>query len=81
MLMFLTLVHSCTEYVLDLNDVRFSEPLIRQFVGNVCVLSVQKFSSNVIEKVRHHDMTLHEDRNLAEHLDLLLPTVHPSGRP
>lgn len=39
------------QYVLDLNDVRFSEPLIRQFVGNVCVLSVQKFSSNVIEKV------------------------------
>ncbi|KAJ9092402.1 hypothetical protein QFC20_007389 [Naganishia adeliensis] len=38
------------QYVLDLNDVRFSEPLIRQFVGNVCVLSVQKFSSNVIEK-------------------------------
>lgn len=38
------------QYVLDLNDVRFSEPLIRQFAGNVCVLSVQKFSSNVIEK-------------------------------
>ncbi|KDN49895.1 ARM repeat-containing protein [Tilletiaria anomala UBC 951] len=38
------------QYVLDLNDARFSEAVIRQFVGNVCALSVQKFSSNVIEK-------------------------------
>jgi len=39
------------QYVLDLNDHRFSEAVIRQFIGNVCILSVQKFSSNVIEKV------------------------------
>ncbi|EIW86350.1 ARM repeat-containing protein [Coniophora puteana RWD-64-598 SS2] len=38
------------QYVLDLNDNRFSEGVIRQFTGNVCALSVQKFSSNVIEK-------------------------------
>ncbi len=38
------------QYVLDLNDQRFSDAVIRQFVGNVCALSVQKFSSNVIEK-------------------------------
>ncbi|KAK0547853.1 hypothetical protein OC845_003875 [Tilletia horrida] len=38
------------QYVLDLNDQRFSDAIIRQFVGNVCLLSVQKFSSNVIEK-------------------------------
>jgi hypothetical protein len=38
------------QYILDLNDARFSEPLIRTFIGNVCSLSVQKFSSNVIEK-------------------------------
>ena len=38
------------QYVLDLNDARFSDAVIRQFVGNVCALSVQKFSSNVIEK-------------------------------
>lgn len=43
--------HGHIEYVLDLNDVRFSEALIRQFIGNVCALSVQKFSSNVVEKV------------------------------
>ncbi|KAG8741554.1 hypothetical protein FRC10_002731, partial [Ceratobasidium sp. 414] len=38
------------QYILDLNDNRFSDAVIRQFVGNVCALSVQKFSSNVIEK-------------------------------
>lgn len=38
------------QYILDLNDNRFSDGVIRQFMGNVCALSVQKFSSNVIEK-------------------------------
>ncbi|KAH7104735.1 ARM repeat-containing protein [Auriculariales sp. MPI-PUGE-AT-0066] len=38
------------QYILDLNDNRFSDGVIRQFGGNVCALSVQKFSSNVIEK-------------------------------
>lgn len=38
------------QYILDLNDARFTEAIIRQFIGNVCLLSVQKFSSNVIEK-------------------------------
>ncbi|KAL7416616.1 armadillo-type protein [Mrakia frigida] len=38
------------QYVLDLNDNRFSDAVTRQFIGNVCALSVQKFSSNVIEK-------------------------------
>ncbi|KTW28107.1 hypothetical protein T552_01968 [Pneumocystis carinii B80] len=38
------------QYILDLGDARFSEPLIHRFIGNVCLLSVQKFSSNVIEK-------------------------------
>jgi Pumilio-family RNA binding repeat len=42
------------QYILDLNDNRFSDAVIRQFAGNVCALSVQKFSSNVIEKVRKH---------------------------
>ena len=44
------------QYILDLNDNRFSDAVIRQFAGNVCALSVQKFSSNVIEKVLslHH---------------------------
>ena len=40
------------QYILDLNDNRFSDAVIRQFTGNVCALSVQKFSSNVIEKVK-----------------------------
>ncbi|GAA98967.1 uncharacterized protein L969DRAFT_546634 [Mixia osmundae IAM 14324] len=38
------------QYVLDLNDNRFIEAIVRQFVGNVCTLSAQKFSSNVVEK-------------------------------
>ncbi|KAG6369122.1 armadillo-type protein [Boletus reticuloceps] len=38
------------QYILDLNDNRFSDGVICQFAGNVCALSVQKFSSNVIEK-------------------------------
>ncbi|KAF9583401.1 hypothetical protein BGW38_009553 [Lunasporangiospora selenospora] len=38
------------QYVLDLDDNRFTDNLIRRFIGNVCALSVQKFSSNVIEK-------------------------------
>ena len=40
------------QYILDLNENRFSDGVIRQFTGNICALSVQKFSSNVIEKVR-----------------------------
>jgi len=39
------------QYVLDLADSRFTDALIRRFISNVCVLSVQKFSSNVMEKV------------------------------
>lgn len=42
--------HQVVQYILDLNDNRFSDAVIRQFFGNVCALSVQKFSSNVIEK-------------------------------
>ena len=44
-------VKQVVQYILDLNDNRFSDGVIRQFTGNVCALSVQKFSSNVIEKV------------------------------
>jgi len=47
----LTGVIKVVQYILDLNDNRFSDAVIRQFTGNVCALSVQKFSSNVIEKV------------------------------
>ena len=41
------------QYILDLNDNHFSYAVIQQFAGNVCALSVQKFSSNIIEKVRN----------------------------
>jgi len=39
------------QYILDLNVPLYSTPLIRQFIGHVYYLSLQKFSSNVIEKV------------------------------
>ncbi|KAF5345840.1 hypothetical protein D9757_014065 [Collybiopsis confluens] len=38
------------QHILDLDDNQISNAVIRQFAGNVCALSVQRFSSNVIEK-------------------------------
>ncbi|KAJ1965643.1 hypothetical protein GGI12_000639 [Dipsacomyces acuminosporus] len=38
------------QYVLDLGNTDYTEPLIRMFVSHICGLSVQKFSSNVMEK-------------------------------
>ncbi|KAI9852044.1 MAG: hypothetical protein M1838_002013 [Thelocarpon superellum] len=38
------------QYILDLGEPSYTEPLIRGFVGHVAALSKQKFSSNVIEK-------------------------------
>ncbi|RCH78622.1 hypothetical protein CU098_004331, partial [Rhizopus stolonifer] len=38
------------QYVLELGDAKFSDQLIRQFIGHISELSVQKYSSNVIEK-------------------------------
>ena len=38
------------QYVLDLLEPRFNEPLIRRFYGQIVQLSMQKFSSNVVEK-------------------------------
>ncbi|TVY93737.1 Pumilio domain-containing protein [Lachnellula willkommii] len=38
------------QYILDLNEPIFTEPLVAMFAGRVGQLSKQKFSSNVIEK-------------------------------
>ncbi|CZS99797.1 hypothetical protein WAI453_003547 [Rhynchosporium graminicola] len=38
------------QYILDLNETLFTEPLVAMFAGRVPQLSKQKFSSNVIEK-------------------------------
>ncbi|KAJ1724255.1 hypothetical protein LPJ53_001468 [Coemansia erecta] len=38
------------QYVLELGIMEYSEPLIQRFVDHICGLSVQKFSSNVMEK-------------------------------
>ena len=68
-------VEQVVQYILDLNDNRFSDGVIRQFTGNVCALSVQKFSSNVIEKV--HRMELDPIRHIPSHACLV---VYPRGR-
>lgn len=64
------------QYILDLNDNRFSDAVIRQFAGNVCALSVQKFSSNVIEKV----WVTHRELDYRLYYDTVYPcrgTQHP----
>ncbi|KAG8710470.1 hypothetical protein FRC08_017118 [Ceratobasidium sp. 394] len=38
------------QYILSLNDNCVRDALIGQCIGNVCALSVQKYSSNAIEK-------------------------------
>lgn len=40
------------QYILDLGEPKLSEPVILQFRGMICDLAKQKFSSNVMEKVR-----------------------------
>lgn len=39
----------------DLGIPEFSQPICHVLSGNISLLSKQKFSSNVIEKVSHHD--------------------------
>ncbi|POS78455.1 pumilio domain-containing protein [Diaporthe helianthi] len=38
------------QYIIDLNDSIFTEPVVQKFHGRICQLSRHKFSSNVIEK-------------------------------
>ncbi len=40
------------QYILDLNERRFTNALVQKFVGHAVNLSMQKFSSNVMEKVK-----------------------------
>ena len=63
------------QYILDLNDNRFSDGVIRQFTGNVCALSVQKFSSNVIEKVYRMELD-----PFCWFMSHACPLVRPRGR-
>ncbi|ODV91821.1 hypothetical protein CANCADRAFT_22238 [Tortispora caseinolytica NRRL Y-17796] len=39
-----------TQYVLDLGLSKYINPLIEEFLGHICEMSLQKFSSNVMEK-------------------------------
>lgn len=65
------------QYILDLNEPVFTEPLVGMFKGRVGQLSKQKFSSNVIEKCLRcaqepsKDMLIEEMLNPSE-LDRLL---------
>ncbi|KAM7208626.1 Pumilio y domain family member 4 [Naviculisporaceae sp. PSN 640] len=38
------------QYIIDLNEPSFTEPIVESFRGNICTLSKHKFSSNVVEK-------------------------------
>ncbi|CAK7198909.1 hypothetical protein SEUCBS139899_001577 [Sporothrix eucalyptigena] len=38
------------QYIIDLNDHNYTEPLVAQLRGRICALSRHKFSSNVVEK-------------------------------
>ncbi|KAK0747651.1 armadillo-type protein [Apiosordaria backusii] len=38
------------QYIIDLNEPTFTEPLVAQFRGHILTLSKHKFSSNVVEK-------------------------------
>ncbi|KAK2607489.1 hypothetical protein N8I77_006156 [Diaporthe amygdali] len=38
------------QYIIDLNEPIFTEPVVQKFHGRICQLSRHKFSSNVIEK-------------------------------
>ncbi|KAI9295088.1 ARM repeat-containing protein [Neoconidiobolus thromboides FSU 785] len=65
------------QYLLDLNIKSYADMIISQFKGNVCALSVQKFSSNVIEKcIRIADDKLRfeliQELLSRERLDLLI---------
>lgn len=39
------------QYILELNELAITRLLIERFLGNIWLLSAQKFSSNVMEKV------------------------------
>jgi hypothetical protein len=66
------------QYILDLNEPVFTEPLVAMFKGRVGQLSRQKFSSNVIEKCLRcaqepsKDMMIEEMLNTPAELERLL---------
>lgn len=52
------------QYVLDLGLVTYSESINQKFIGHICSLSSQKFSSNVIEKVNLEHKSSHTYRRV-----------------
>jgi len=43
-------IFSVVQYVLDLSELEYTSAIVHQLEGNLVELSVQKFSSNVVEK-------------------------------
>jgi hypothetical protein len=58
------------QYIIDLNETRFTEPLAEKFLGKIVQLSRHKFSSNVIEKCLRCASDQAKDRMISE---LLVP--------
>ncbi|KAI1294043.1 ARM repeat-containing protein [Xylaria venustula] len=58
------------QYIIDLNDTSFTEPLAKRFIGQIGELSRHKFSSNVIEKCLRCASEESKDKMVSE---LLVP--------
>ncbi|KAG1817181.1 uncharacterized protein BJ212DRAFT_1299344 [Suillus subaureus] len=67
--------YQVVQYILDLNN-RFSDVVICQFTGNVYVPSVQKFNSNVIEKLQWEQANI---ENLSFHAPYGMMLMGNSG--
>ncbi|KAI0406312.1 ARM repeat-containing protein [Xylaria palmicola] len=59
------------QYIIDLNEPTFTEPLTQKFFGKIVMLSRHKFSSNVVEKCLRCASDESKDRMIQE---LLNPT-------
>ncbi|KAI0806509.1 armadillo-type protein [Xylaria sp. FL0064] len=58
------------QYIIDLNEASFTEPIAQKFLGQIVTLSRHKFSSNVIEKCLRCASEESKDRMISE---LLVP--------
>lgn len=58
------------QYIIDLNEPSFTEPLAKRFLGKIGMLSRHKFSSNVVEKCLRCASEEAKDRMVSE---LLVP--------
>ncbi|KAI1124096.1 ARM repeat-containing protein [Nemania abortiva] len=57
------------QYIIDLNEPTFTEPLAQRFIGKIGMLSRHKFSSNVVEKCLRCASEESKDRMVSELLN------------